>query len=136
MVNCPSGATAEEFLSLALQRLRSLVTELEAAGEDIAKEKARLQAEEKSGNRTERTEKGDATTSYASSSSSPSPSASPLSSSSSSNGVDPGVRQEEVVIGLFHPSHHERSIAGQFPSVCACACAVVRVRVRLCVCVN
>jgi hypothetical protein len=46
-----------------------------------------------------------------------------LSSSSSSNGVDPGVHQEKMVIGLFHPSHHERSIAGQFPSPCARACA-------------
>jgi hypothetical protein len=104
VVNCPSGATAEEFLSLSLQRLRSLVVDLEAAQEDIAKEKAKLKEDEHKKEKEEEEEEEPT-------------------ENGSSNGVDTGLHQEKMVIGLFHPSHHERSIAGTHIFGLCVACA-------------
>lgn len=79
---CPSGLTGDEVLSHALSQLRSVVGELERAQDEVQKELGKL-----------------INTSQ--------PRPTPVSQANPS-----AVEEEKKVVGLFHPSQHEFSIAG------------------------
>lgn len=88
VVMCPIDFTAEELLSRSLVQLRSLVCELEKAQTEIARERTRLKPSSgKMARSPEQKRMRDA------------------------NGSAPDGQQETKVIGLYHPSQLENSIA-------------------------